>query len=120
MNYSDHSFIASCSYHHMSLPRIVSSKMEDCLKQGAEGRKLSIMLQNLEYSGDLSNQLMAFSCKMEAVFKHLQDLKARKVDDPKAFRKHLAIVDEKLDWYTKAEALNCGDWLCDSLTKNNS
>jgi hypothetical protein len=41
---------------------------------------------------------------MEVVYKHMQDLRSRKITDEKAYAKHFAIVDEKLAWYTKAEA----------------
>jgi hypothetical protein len=78
--------------------------MDDALRKGAEARKHAIALSSLEYSGDLSNQLLAFSNKMEVVYKHMQDLRSRKITDEKAYAKHFAIVDEKLAWYTKAEA----------------
>lgn len=78
--------------------------MEECLKRGGEGRKYAIALSALEYSGDLSDQLLKFSNKMEAVFKALQDLRKRKVEDNSAYTKHFAIVEEKLAWFDKAEA----------------
>ena len=82
--------------------------MDECLKKGAEGRKYSISLQSLEYSGDLANQLMSFSNKMETVYRHLQDLRSRKVTNQKAYEKHFMIIDEKLAWFSKAEAhLRC-------------
>ena len=60
-----------------------------CLKKGAEGRKYSICLQSLEYSGDLANQLMSFSNKMETVYRHLSDLCSRKGDRQEGIRETL-------------------------------
>lgn len=74
------------------------------MKKGAEARKFAISLGSLEYSGDLASQLMKFSAKMEAVFKCLQDLRQKKVTDEEAYAKHFRIIDDKLVWYTKAEA----------------
>ena len=79
--------------------------MEECLKKGAEGRKFAIALQAIEYSGDLANQLMNFSAKMEKIFHHLQDLRKRKVTEESAYAKHFKIIEEKLSWYEKAEAI---------------
>ena len=82
--------------------------MADCLSKGVEARKYAITLGSLEYSGDLTKQLLDFSAKMEKVFKALQDLIDRKVSDPSAFKKHIDIIDEKLAWYEKAEAAGWG------------
>lgn len=80
--------------------------MTDALKNGAEARKHSIAIGGLEYSGDLVQKLLAFSSKMEAVYKCLQDLKIQKQSDESLYEKHFKIIDEKLAWYTKAEAVH--------------
>jgi len=85
--------------------RLAAAKMEECLKKGAEGRKFAIALESLEYSGDLAKQLFAFSSKMEQVFKRLQELRNKKETDPKLYNKHFNIIEEKLAWYAKAEAI---------------
>lgn len=91
------------------LPRIVTEKMEEALKKGAEARKYSISLKGVEYSGDRTDKLMHFSQKMETIYTKLQDLIQRQVADPKQYKKMLDIVDEKLGWFEKAEAtLMCG------------
>ena len=84
--------------------RLASDRMDECLKKSAEARKYSISLSALEYSGDLVQSLQKFSDKMERVFRLLQDLVGRKIDDEESYRKHFAIVDERLQWYEKAEA----------------
>ncbi len=40
---------------------------------------------------------------MEKVYKVIQDMVARKVQDVAAYKKHFAIIDEKMAWYEKAE-----------------
>lgn len=87
------------------LLRILSSKMADALKNGAEARKHSLAIGGLEYSGDLVQKLMAFSSKMETVYRCLQELKHQKQSDQSLYQKHFNIIDEKLIWYTQAEAV---------------
>ena len=89
---------------HCLLPRLLASKMDDALKKAAESRRYAISLSSLDYSGDLSSKLMAFSDKMEKCFKSLQDLRSRKVGDETQYAKFLAVIDEKVVWYEKAEA----------------
>lgn len=79
--------------------------MDEALKKGAEGRKHSISLANLEYSGDLSSQMMQFSQKLETIYKKIQGLRNRKVEDPKEYANYFAILEDKLAWYEKAEAI---------------
>jgi methionyl-tRNA formyltransferase len=88
---------------HPSLLRLVAARMDECLKKGADARKSAIALGSLEYSGDLSKQLMQFSDKMEKVFKILQDLRSRKISDPDQYSKYFDILDEKMQWYNKAD-----------------
>lgn len=78
--------------------------MSECLSKSSEARKYSIALRDLDYGGDLAAKLMAFSSKMETVFAKLQDMRKRKVSDEKPYNNLFKIIDDKLDWYTKAEA----------------
>ena len=89
------------------LPRKAAAQMEEALKKSADARKHAIALSSLEYSGDLSQKLLAFSKKMETTFKYIQDLRSKKVEDPKQFGKYFSIVDDQIAWFTKAEAWNC-------------
>lgn len=82
---------------------MVNEKMDSCLKKGGEARKFAISLESVEYSGDLTNQLMTFSKKMETVYKKLADLISRKVEDPQAYSNFLKVIDDRLSWYEKAE-----------------
>ena len=83
--------------------RLAADRMDACLRKGADARKHSITLGSLEYSGDLSSQMLLFSQKMEKVYKVIQDMVARKVQDVAAYKKHFAIIEEKMVWYEKAE-----------------
>lgn len=85
-------------------PRKASDMMDDVLRKGADARKHSISLQTVEYSGDLCQKMMDFSSKMEKIYNHLRQLVVRKVSDPAMFEKHFEIVQEKFQWFEKAEA----------------
>ena len=78
--------------------------MDDALKKGSDARKMAITLSSLEYSGELSGQLMSFSGKMEKVFRHLRDLQDRKVTDAKLYEKFFKVLEDRFAWYTGAEA----------------
>lgn len=77
--------------------------MDSCLKKGADARRYSVILHGLEYSGDLSDSLLKFSTKMEKVYHHVQDLVKRNVTNPSSYEKHFNIIDERMQWYEKAE-----------------
>ena len=79
--------------------------MEECLKKGAEGRKHAVAIGRLPYSGDLANQLMEFSQKLESVYSKMQELRgSNNKIDPRKYAKFYAILDEKLAWFVRAEA----------------
>ena len=46
---------------------------------------------------------------MEAVYKLLQDLTARKVSEEEKYAKHFQLIVDKIAWYEKAEAGNLGN-----------
>ena len=96
--------LTPCLVDILRVPRMVTEKMESCLKKGGEGRRHAIALEGVEYSGDLAKKLMDFSAKMEKCYKKLQELCSRKCDDKQAYQKLIEIVDEKLAWFEKAEA----------------
>lgn len=83
--------------------RLASEQMDACLRKGADARKHSISLGTLEYSGDLSSQMLLFSQKMGKVYKVIQDMVTRKVQDELAYKKYFAIIEERMAWYEKAE-----------------
>ena len=78
--------------------------MDLCLQKGAAARKYSIALGTLEYSGDLADQMLSFSGKMEKTYRRLRDLVKHKVEDPAQYGKFFAVIQDKMNWYEKAEA----------------
>ena len=78
--------------------------MEECLKKSAEGRRFAVALGSLEYSGDLSKELMTFSNKLEKVFQKMQELSSQGTKDEQVYLKFFQILDDKFKWYQKAEA----------------
>ena len=80
------------------------AKMDDCLKKAADARRLSISLGNLAYGGEVSKELLDFSTKMEKVYRNLQKMVNDKSTEESKFTGLLAIINEKMEWFTKAEA----------------
>ena len=78
--------------------------MEECLKKSADGRKYAVALGSLEYSGDLSKELVTFSSKLETVFQKMQELRSQGNKDERVYSKFFQILDDKFSWYQKAEA----------------
>ena len=78
--------------------------MDECLKKSAEGRRFAVALGSLEYSGDLSKELMSFSTKLETVFQRMQELRSQGVKDEKNYLNFFQILEDKFKWYQKAEA----------------
>ena len=83
--------------------RLAAEKMELCLQKGAQARKYSISLGSLEYIGDLAQQMLQFSSKMEKIYRKLRDLVDRKVNTEEPFEKKIQIIQDKVQWYEKAE-----------------
>eukprot|EP00435_Cladocopium_sp_Y103_P055063 s2974_g18.t1 len=67
-----------CELGRVQIDQLASEKMEQCLQKGAQARKYSISLGSLEYSGDLSQQMLQFSTKMEKIYRNLRDLVDKK------------------------------------------
>ena len=81
--------------------------MEECLKKAAEGRKYSVALGSLKYSGDLAKEMLGFSDKLEQVFKKMQEMRNQGIEDESRYEKYFGILADKFAWYTKAEAGSC-------------
>ena len=88
---------------HEPLLRLAAEKMELCLQKGAQARKYSISLGSLEYSGDLAQQMLQFSNKMEKIYRKLRDLVDKKTDTEEPYEKFFQIIQDKIGWYEKAE-----------------
>lgn len=94
--------------------------MSECLSKSSDARKYSIALQNLDCGGDLATKLMEFSKKLETLLNKLQDLRKRGVNSEDAYDRYFKILDDKLEWYQKAEAqYGIGDWAPTIKETNN-
>ena len=80
--------------------------MDNILSQGADARKLSLALQHVAYSGELTQQMMNHSQAMEKIYNELQQLVAAKTDDQKPFSKLIKKVEKNTEWFEKAKAGN--------------
>ena len=83
--------------------RQVDDKLPDILKDSTKSREISISLTNLNYGGQLAEQLLAFSKQMELCYKRLSELQKGKPAD-KDLRKYLNYVDSKKNWFKQAQA----------------
>ena len=84
--------------------RQVIERRAEILRDSTEARKTSITLTNLNYGGDLSEQLLKFSKKMELAYKRLGELQKQEDADAR-IKKVLRWVDKKNPWFKQAQAL---------------
>ena len=64
--------------------------MAEVLTKSADARKMALSLKNVEYGGELLQQLMSASSKMEKLHEKLNDLISKGIDDD---AKYLKLVD---------------------------
>ena len=102
---------------HQPPLRLAAEKMELCLQKGAQARKYSISLGSLEYSGDLSQQMLQFSTKMEKIYRNLRELVDKKIMEEGPYEKHFQIIQEKIQWYEKAEVGFLPSYLGETCTE---
>ena len=94
----------TCMVKPSNILRILNLKMEECLKKASEARKHGVALGSLQYSGDLSKEMLTCSQKLEQVFKKMQELRSDGNKDEQRYQKYFQILEEKFGWYAKAEA----------------
>lgn len=87
-----------------TLLEIADDYIQECLTKSGDARKLSIALGTLEYSGDLSSQMLEVSAKLEECYRKFRPMVEQKSQDVKAFKKIFDVVNAKLAWFVKAEA----------------
>jgi len=73
------------------------------LTQAAIARKLSLSLKGVEYSGELTTQLMDCSKKLERLYELLQGITADDMDEQK-INKYLHATTVQIQWLEKAKA----------------
>lgn len=85
------------------MPRIAHDAMQDVLSKSAEARKIALSLKHVEYGGELVEQVMAASSKMETLHGKINDLQVRKVDDDAKYGKLVSCCKAQTDWFDKAK-----------------
>ena len=73
------------------------------MSKAAEARKMGISLKNVQYGGELVQQLMKASAKMETVHEKLADLVTRNSDDETKYKKMMDIAEDHIKWFEKAK-----------------
>ncbi|CAL1165495.1 unnamed protein product [Cladocopium goreaui] len=91
--------------------------MQKALGESAESRKLAISLKAVEYGGELTEQLLQNSGKLEKLYESYIDLKNRKVTDNTFYQTTLDSATAQLKWFEKAKA--AAKSLLSGLTRKN-
>lgn len=77
---------------------------DEVLTRAAEARKMAISLKGVEYGGELVNQLMNSSAKMESLHGNINGMLVANSTDDTKFKKMISIGDAQLKWWDKAKA----------------
>lgn len=78
--------------------------MGEVLTTSAEARKMALSLKHVEYGGQLLDQLMQSSKKMETLHERLNELITKDVSDDARYMKLANVADAQLKWWEKAKA----------------
>lgn len=78
--------------------------MGEVLTTSAEARKMAISLKHVEYGGQLLQQLMQCSKKMETLHERINELITPDVSDDGRYTKLVDVANEQLKWWEKAKA----------------
>ena len=78
--------------------------MAEVLTKSADARKMALSLKNVEYGGELLQQLMSASSKMEKLHEKLNDLISKGIDDDAKYLKLVDIAVDHMKWWEKAKA----------------
>ncbi len=76
----------------------------DVLTKAAEARKMALSLKGVEYGGELVNQLMNSSAKMEVLHGKINEMLVSNSNDEAKYKKMITIGDAQLKWWDKAKA----------------
>lgn len=100
----------SCAVRTRSAPNLreVKEAMDESLAVGSDARKMSVALGTVEYSGELTTQLMEASECIEKLYKKMGALKktdeGKVFEDPGKAKKYLEEVKGRLKWLASAKA----------------
>ena len=85
-------------------PRQAKDAASEALTQAAIARKLSLSLKGVEYSGELTTQLMDCSKKLEKLYELLHGIVANDEKDEAKIKKFLQATHVQIQWLEKAKA----------------
>lgn len=77
--------------------------MGEVLTKAAEARKMALSLKHVEYGGELLNQLMSSSNKMEKLHERISDLIKAGNDDDGKYIKFTGMAMAHIQWWDKAK-----------------
>ena len=88
----------------ISGPRKAAAILSDILTKSADARKMALSMKHVEYGGELLNQLMSSSSKMEKIHEKLNDMVTRNVLDDSKYLKLCDLANNEIKWFDKAKA----------------
>ena len=65
---------------------------------------MALSMKHVEYGGELLNQLMSSSSKMEKIHEKLNDMVTRNVLDDSKYLKLCDLANNEIKWFDKAKA----------------
>ena len=74
------------------------------MDESTAARSLSLKLTEVEYTGELSSQLLAHADLLEKHYKSLRKAVKNKVQDEGWYAKLYSILDERHTWFSTAES----------------
>lgn len=80
------------------------AKKTEVLKSATEARKYALSLKHLNYSGELVQQLMTYSKKMEKLFETMTDYDSQANIPDAKWQSIIKQIASQAKWYEQAEA----------------
>lgn len=78
--------------------------MADVLTESTDARKMGLSLKHVEYGGQLLQQIMDSSKKMEQLHEKLNDMITKNVEDNSRYLKLIDVAENQIKWWDKAKA----------------
>ncbi|CAK9004359.1 Uncharacterized protein SCF082_LOCUS8217 [Durusdinium trenchii] len=78
--------------------------MAEVLAESTSARKKSMSLGEVNYAGELANELLAHAVKMEKHYRTLQNATKKKVEDKHFYKKAFDVISKDREWFVTAQA----------------
>ena len=85
-------------------PRMAAQKMHLVLQEATHARQRSLELEQHEYAGQLSQDLLNYAATMEKQYRALSKKVEQKEDSERAYSRIFEELDQRQKWFEKAEA----------------